>query len=205
MAMAMATIVNAIGTAFTVQALRDDTALFGLTWSEILWFIFAIACWYIVIKLILKLNRYEKARPSLWIRSKGYSILTDPRKQVFPRRVAWYFNNTSIVNMSSKGNLAIRSIVLRLKYENMVKNVRAFAGKPGTNFAEAPEGTIGGSHLLQPDQPIEGNLVFVEDYLGNEKGLQGENDVWNTGEIVLIDNHNKEYPFLIHTREISEK
>lgn len=60
--MAIIFVVNAIGIAFNIQQIRHEIVYWGVSWFELLSLIFMVAFWVVVIRLILRLNKYEKAK-----------------------------------------------------------------------------------------------------------------------------------------------
>lgn len=59
--MAIIFVINTFGKAFDIQQINENIVYWGLTWSELLFFILVFAFWMVVIKLILRINKYRKA------------------------------------------------------------------------------------------------------------------------------------------------
>ncbi len=143
-----------------------------------------------------------EAKPSLWIRAEGLTLLTDIKKELFPRKIAWYFN-VSIANCSPTQHLGIRSIILRLEYNNIIKNIRPYLGTPLSDYHNAPTGDIGVDKYLKPSEPYSGELVFIEDYIGTELQLKDKIVPWDTATIILIDSQDSEHPFPVEVKNIT--
>jgi len=56
---------NVIGVGFDIQQMRENIAVWNLTWFEFLSLALSISFFVVVSKLIWKINRYEKAKPVL--------------------------------------------------------------------------------------------------------------------------------------------
>ena len=81
--MAILFVMGVVGVAFDIQEIRNNIAFWGITWFEAVAGIFAIAFWVVVIKLVIRLNRFERGRPKLNIRLipfplSGYSFGKSP-------------------------------------------------------------------------------------------------------------------------------
>jgi len=92
--MASIFVVNTIGTAFDIQQIRHEIAYWGLSWFELLSLIFMVAFGIVVIRLIWRRNKYEKAKPSLFTRLlsfplSGYRIVRTSEKSPFEPQVGY--------------------------------------------------------------------------------------------------------------------
>lgn len=86
--MAIIFVVNTIGTAFDIQQIRHEIAYWGLSWFELLSFIFMVAFIIVVSRLISRLNKYEKAKPEFYIElisfpQSGIRIKMDTPQEIF--------------------------------------------------------------------------------------------------------------------------
>lgn len=63
--MAILLVIGAVGVAFNIQQIRDNIAIWGLTWFEVIAGIFAVAFCVVVLKLMRRLNKFERAKPLL--------------------------------------------------------------------------------------------------------------------------------------------
>lgn len=61
--MAILLVIGAIGVGFNIQQIRDNIAIWGLTWFEVIAGILAVAFWVVVLKLIWRLNKFEQKKP----------------------------------------------------------------------------------------------------------------------------------------------
>jgi hypothetical protein len=92
--MAIISVVNTIGTVFDIQQIRNEIVYWGLSWFELLSFAFMVAFLIVVIRLILRLNKYEKAKPFLNTRLlpfplNGYRIVKPTEKFPFEPRIGY--------------------------------------------------------------------------------------------------------------------
>lgn len=60
--MASIVVVSAIGFGLDIQQIRENIAIWGLTWFEFSFLVLGVAFWVVVIKLIKRLNKFEKNR-----------------------------------------------------------------------------------------------------------------------------------------------
>lgn len=92
--MAIILVVNTIGIAFNIQQIRHEIAYWGLSWFELLSLIFTVAFGIVVIRLISRQNKYEKAKPSLLTSLlsfplSGYRIVRTSEKFPFEPQVGY--------------------------------------------------------------------------------------------------------------------
>ena len=132
-----------------------------------------------------------ESRPSLWIRNKGSSLLSDPINGM-ERRLAWYFG-VNIANTSPTISLGIRSIVLQIPRSGYMAPLRPHLGTPTSEFSNSPpSGDIGGTFSLRASEAISGTLVFVEEL--NTLSV-AKDDAFDGATIVIIDSQNQEHEF----------
>jgi len=87
-------IIGIIGLGFDIREIHNNIGSWNLTWFEFGFIVLAISFWVIVIKLILRLNRFEIAKPSL-IESgisfpfSGYRIVRKTDKFPFEPQVGY--------------------------------------------------------------------------------------------------------------------
>jgi len=63
--MALLSVIGGVGIGFNIQQIRENIAFWGLTWFECLAVVLTLAFWVVVVKLIFRLRRFEKAKPLL--------------------------------------------------------------------------------------------------------------------------------------------
>lgn len=132
-----------------------------------------------------------ESRPSLWLRSKGSSLLSDPGNGT-KRRLAWFFG-VNIANTSPTMSLGIRSIVLEIPRSRYLATLRPQMGTPKSEFSNSPPfGDIGGTIVLMASEAISGTLVFVEEL---DTLSVVTDDAFDGATIVIIDSQDNEYKF----------
>ena len=63
--MAVCTLLGLIGRVFDVKEIIETRVIWELTWYDIAFVVLAVSFWLVVIKLIMRLNKYEKLKPRL--------------------------------------------------------------------------------------------------------------------------------------------
>ena len=154
-------------------------------------------------KLRIQLRVQLKAKPDVWIRRMCIEIVNMPSDKNIAWRIAVAFN-VSVANMSHEMPLNIRGILLQLhqKINPNDTRIRPHIGKPPggeESFSQFRAGTIGSNLYLQPNESIEGILLFVDE---RERFAEEHEPYYTDSEILptemtilLIDNKGKEYRF----------
>jgi len=69
--MTLISIIGLIGLGFDIREIHNSIGKWGLTWFELIFVLLIISFWIVVIKLILKINQYERNRPKLDVKWKS--------------------------------------------------------------------------------------------------------------------------------------
>ena len=63
--MTVVSIIGLIGIGFDIDQIHNSIGNWGLTWFELIFIMLVISFWIVVVRLIRRLNKYEKAKPIL--------------------------------------------------------------------------------------------------------------------------------------------
>ena len=173
--MSLLFIVNTIGVGFDIQQIRENIAVWGLTWFELLSVALAISFLVVVFKLIWKLSKYEKAKPKIIhlqnrealikaivdVKEKAIAVAWsadrywfkkehngDTTSEIYERQAEW--NSYEV----ARKNLEIQRLIAGQTYKGMLSgylwyiqsNVDAYMGFPN---AEKPISSILFKALLE--------------------------------------------------------
>ena len=143
--MAMIFVVNTIGTAFDIQQIRHEIVYWGLSWFELLSFIFTAAFLVVVIRLISRLNKYERAKPILPNRQELFTAihhLSDTARETIWRNDAMRNQRDIGVDYSQELTDYGTAYTRYWEAEKQLDLQTAVAGQPFTKSLTAFKNTI---------------------------------------------------------------
>uniref|UniRef100_A0A6M3LTU7 Uncharacterized protein n=1 Tax=viral metagenome TaxID=1070528 RepID=A0A6M3LTU7_9ZZZZ len=113
--MTIISIIGLFGLGFDIQQINDNIKVWNLTWLELGFIIFVISFWIVVIKLILRLHKYE---------SKALLLSVKPKTQV-GREISLIVHNKGNIPAICSANITCSIIPGKRQLTHIIQLINA--------------------------------------------------------------------------------